>query len=151
MVRRVGGDARARAPELARFGERTSYVVDDAERLGEAGLEAAQIVSSSRALHHVSNESLGRVYRAAFGLLGPGGFVANLDHVGAPGDLERAYRRVRPQFTGARTRTLAPHRHDYPLAPLDLHLRLLSEAGFEEPDAPWRLLYTALIVARKPL
>jgi ubiquinone/menaquinone biosynthesis C-methylase UbiE len=137
--------------ELARFGERISYVVDDAERLGEAGLAPAQIVSSSRALHHVSTESLARVYRAAFGLLSPGGFLANLDHVGVPGDFQQAYRRVRPQFTGTRTSTLAPHRHDYPLAPPDLHLRLLAEAGFEAPDTPWRVLFTALILARKPL
>src|SRR5262249_23020600 len=136
--------------ELQRFGDRVTYVVGDPEQLGDVGLERAEIVSSSRALHHVSTGALARVYRAAFELLGPGGFIANLDHVGAPGDLERTYRRVRSQFTPARTRKLAAHRHDHPLAPVDIHLRLLADAGFESPDTPWRVLYTALMFARKP-
>jgi trans-aconitate methyltransferase len=132
------------------FGDRVRYVVHDVERLEEAAIEPAQVVTSSRALHHFSRESLARVYRAIFDLVVPGGFVANLDHVGAPGDWEDVYRRVREQFTGARKQRIGAHRHDYPLAPAEAHAGWMADAGFEAPDMPWRMLYTALVVARRP-
>ena len=135
---------------LAEFGERVTYVIGDAERLDELDLEPASVVLSSRVLHHFSPESLERFYRAAYELVVPGGFVINLDHVGAPGDWEQAYRRIREQFTGARKRGLKPHRHDYPLAPTERHLVWMADAGFATPDVPWRMLYTALILGRKP-
>jgi len=135
---------------LAEFGDRVTYVIGDAEKLGELGVEPAQVVISSRAFHHFSPDSLRRVYRAAFDLLTPGGFVMNLDHVGAPGDWEQTYRRVRPQFVGKRKSSIKPHRHDYPLSRADEHGGWMEEAGFEAADTPWRMFYTALIVARKP-
>ena len=136
--------------ELARFGDRVDYLVHDVERLEAADIGPAQVVTSSRALHHFSPESLARVYRAVYDVVVPGGFAINLDHVGAPGDWEDVYRRVRAQFTGDRKRKLGAHRHDYPLAPTEVHLGCLRDAGFESPDAPWRTFYTALMVARKP-
>jgi SAM-dependent methyltransferase len=136
--------------ELARFGDRVAYVVHDVEDLASAGLAPAQVVTSSRALHHFSAESLARVYRAAHDLVTAGGFVFNLDHVGAPGDWEQVYRRVRGQFTGDRKQELKPHRQDYPLARADEHAGWAAAAGFEHPDVPWRSFYTALIAARRP-
>jgi SAM-dependent methyltransferase len=133
-----------------RFGERIRYVVHDVERLEQAELAPAQVVLSSRALHHFSHESLAHVYRAIHDLVAPGGFAVNLDHVGAPGEWEQAYRRIRGQFTGRRKQKIGAHRHDYPLAPAEAHAGWLADAGFEAPDTPWRMLYTALIVARKP-
>jgi ubiquinone/menaquinone biosynthesis C-methylase UbiE len=136
--------------ELGRFGDRIEYVLHDVERLETASLAPAQVVTSSRTLHHFSPESLAHVYRTVHDVVVPGGFAVNLDHVGAPGDWEDVYRRVRAQFTGDRKQTLAAHRQDYPLAPTELHLGCLRDAGFEAPDAPWRTFYTALMVARKP-
>jgi SAM-dependent methyltransferase len=138
------------ADELGEFGGRITYVIADAERLDEVAVEPAQVVLSSRALHHFSPESLQRVYRAAFDLVTPGGFVMNLDHVGARGDWEQALRSIRGQFTDERKKAIKPHRHDYPLAPADDHGAWMEEAGFGPFDTPWRLFYTALIVARKP-
>ena len=135
---------------LADLGDRVRFVVADAERLGDVELEPADVIVSSRALHHFSPESLQGVYRACFRLTKPGGFVFNLDHVGAPGDLEQAYRRVRDQFTGPRRKPLKPHRHDYPLSRADQHLAWMEEAGYVDGDTPWRTLYTALLMARKP-
>lgn len=134
---------------LAGFGDRVSYELVDAEKLAEAALEPADVVVSSRVLHHFSHESLAEVYRAIHALLVPGGFLFELDHVGAPGEWEQVYRRVREQFTGARRKRLAPHRHDYPLAPVDAHLGWARDAGFRDPDVPWRTLYTALVLARR--
>jgi SAM-dependent methyltransferase len=136
--------------QLAPLGDRVTYVVHDVERLGEAAIDPGQVVASSRALHHFSPESLAGVYRAAFDLVTPGGFVLNLDHVGGPGDWEQVYRRVRKQFTGDRKRAIAAHRQDYPLAPADAHAGWMRDAGFADPDVPWKTFYTALVVARKP-
>jgi len=136
--------------ELEDDGDRITYVVADAEHLAEQEIAPAEVVLSSRALHHFSPESLREVYRAAFELVTPGGFVMNLDHVGAPGDWEQVQRRIRAQFTGDRKQTLKPHRHDYPLARADEHGAWMEAAGFGPADTPWRMFYSALVVARKP-
>jgi trans-aconitate methyltransferase len=140
-------EARAR---LARFGDRVRYVLADVQALAGARVEPATVVVSSRALHHLSHDALAALYRTIGELVEPGGFVFNLDHVGAPGDLEQAYRRIRSRFVGERRKTLKPHRHDYPLARADRHAAWMEDAGFEHADIPWRTLYTALIAARKP-
>lgn len=139
----------AREP-LAEFGERVEYVLADAESLDQARLEQADVVLTSRVLHHFSPESLQRTYRAVHDLVVPAGFFFNLDHIGPAEGWEARYRRIRPQFTGRRQRPLKPHRHDFPLQPIREHLRWLEDAGFEAPDVPWRTLYTALIAARRP-
>jgi SAM-dependent methyltransferase len=135
--------------ELAPFAGRVSYVLGDVEELPALGLEPADVVVTSRVLHHFSPESIRRVYRAVHALLVPGGLFFDLDHIGVPGDWEGRYRRVRDRFTGARTTPLKPHRHDFPLRRLDARLADAEAAGFDAPDAPWRTLYTALIAARR--
>jgi SAM-dependent methyltransferase len=136
--------------QLAPLGDRVAFVVHDVEDLANASIEPAQVVSSSRALHHFSPESLARVYRTIHGLVTPGGFVFNLDHVGAPGDWEQVMRRVRGRFVGERTHELKPHRHAYPLARADQHAAWAVDAGFADADVPWRTFYTALIAGRRP-
>jgi SAM-dependent methyltransferase len=136
--------------ELALWRDRVTYLVGDVERLAELEIAPAQVVISSRALHHFSPDSLQVVYSAVFDLVTPGGFVMNLDHVGAPGDWEQVHRRIRSRFTGDRKRELKPHRHDYPLARADQHAAWIEAAGFGPADTAWRAFYSALIVARKP-
>ena len=138
--------ARERLTEL---GDRVAYVLADVERLDALALEPADVIATSRVLHHFSPQSLQRVYRAARDLLRPGGFLFNLDHIGAPGDWDRRYRRIREQFTGPRRRELRPHRQGYPLAGPDEHLAWIAGAGFEPPDVAWRMFYTVLLVARR--
>jgi ubiquinone/menaquinone biosynthesis C-methylase UbiE len=135
--------------QLARFGDRVTYVLTDVEDLASAAIEPASVVCSSRALHHLSPEALAEVYRVVGAIVEPGGFVFNLDHVGATGELEQAYRRIRGRFTGERKKELKPHRHDYPLARADQHAAWMEAGGFEHADIPWRMLYTALIAARR--
>ena len=133
---------------LAEFGDRVTFVVAPAEELGRAGIDHADVVVSSRALHHLAPDELARAYRDVRELLTPGGWFFNLDHVGAAGDWEQRYRRIRAQFTGKRRQTLQPHREDEPLHPVSDHLRWLEAAGFAAVDVPWRMLYTALLAAR---
>ncbi|HEV8251719.1 MAG TPA: methyltransferase domain-containing protein [Gaiellaceae bacterium] len=133
-----------------RLGDGVTYLQADAERLDVADLPPAEVVVTSRMLHHFPPESQQRFYRTALATLEPGGFLFNLDHFGAPDPWEQRYRRIREQFTGARSRELRPHRHDFPLSPVEAHLAWLEEAGFEPPDVPWRAFFTALLAARKP-
>lgn len=134
---------------LAHLGDRVRFVLADVRDLAGAEIEPASVVVSSRALHHLAPDELARLYRTLFGLVEPGGFVFDLDHVGAPGDLEQVYRRVRTRFTGARKKRLRPHREPHELARADEHAGWMAAAGFEHPDVPWRMLYTALIAARR--
>jgi len=137
--------------QLARFGDRVSYVVMDVEALDPAAFEPADLVVSSRVLHHFTPDSLGRIYQAVAEILKPGGLVCNLDHVGSPGDYwHDAYRRVRAELIGRRKEALKPHRQDGPLPPASVHLDAMTAAGLGHADVPWRLLMTALMVARKP-
>lgn len=140
------GEARRR---LGRFGDRVTYVLTDVQELAAADVGPASVVVSSRALHHLSHAALAEVYRVVGGIVEPGGWVFNLDHVGAPGELEQAYRRIRGRFTGERKRPIKAHRHDYPLARADEHAAWMKAGGFEDADIPWRTLYTALIAARR--
>jgi SAM-dependent methyltransferase len=134
---------------LAPFGDRVRFVLGNVERLERLELGAADVVTTSRVLHHFSPQSLQRLYRGVHDLLRPGGFLFNLDHVGAPGDWDSRYRRIRDLFTGPRKRELKPHRHDYPLPGADDHLRWIAAASFETPDVAWRTFYTVLLVARR--
>jgi SAM-dependent methyltransferase len=133
---------------LAEFGDRVTFVVAPAEELAGAGVELADVVVSSRALHHLTPLALARCYCEVHDLLRPGGFLFNLDHVGSSRDWEKRYRRIRNQFTGSRRNNLNPHREDEPLHAVSQHLSWLEEAGFAAVDVPWRFLYTALIAAR---
>ncbi len=129
--------------------DRITYVRGDAERLESVKLEPATAIVTSRMLHHFSPDALRRFYGTVYAQLVPGGFFFNLDHFGTPNGWEQRYRRIREQFTGPRKRPLKPHRHDYPLMPVDGHLELLRAAGFESPDVPWKTFYTALLAAQK--
>jgi SAM-dependent methyltransferase len=133
---------------LAEFGDRVTFIVAAAEELAGAGVTPADVVVSSRALHHLTPTALARCYREAHDLLRPGGFLFNLDHVGSSGEWEKRYRRIRHQFTGSRRKKLNPHREDESLHAVSEHLRWLEEAGFAAVDVPWRFLYTALIGAQ---
>jgi trans-aconitate methyltransferase len=133
---------------LADFGDRIDFVLGDLEQLDGIDLPQAEVIVTSRVLHHFSPESLQRFYRTVHELVSPGGFFFNLDHIGPPGDWDARYRRIRKQFIGERKQKLAPHRHDYALSDVPDHLGWIAEAGFETPDVPWRTFYTVLLAAR---
>jgi trans-aconitate methyltransferase len=135
---------------LADYGDRVTYRLAGVEQLGQLGLDPAEVIVTSRVVHHLSPEAIQELYRAAFALIEPGGFVFNLDHYGAPAGWEPRYRRIRKKFLAARKNQIAPHHHEYPFSPVPAHLEWLDQAGFEAPDVPWRTFYTALVAGRKP-
>jgi SAM-dependent methyltransferase len=146
----VSPPMRSRAQEaLADLGERVRFVETDLRDIGSLPLQGADVIVSSRVIHHFEPGVIRSLYAAAFGTLQAGGFLFNLDHFRAPREWDAAYRRVRRTFV-PRAGSRRPHPHDSPPQPLEDHLSWLREAGFEEPDVPWRLFFTSLLAAAKP-
>lgn len=134
---------------LGRFGDRVRFELADLREVGSLPLRGADVVVSSRVIHHFVPETIRALYAAALAALSPGGFLFNLDHFRAPGDWDATLRRARKAFVGTRT-DREPHAHDAPPQALEDHLVWLRDEGFDPPDVPWRFFYTALVVARAP-
>jgi hypothetical protein len=134
---------------LARFGDRVRFELLDVRDVGSLPLDGADVVVSSRVIHHFTPETIRALYAETLAALPPGGFLFNLDHFRASGDWDAALRRVRPGFLPPRG-DHERHGHDAPPRSLEEHLGWLRDLGFETPDAPWRFFYTALVVARAP-
>ncbi len=146
----ASGPMRTRAQErLAEFGGRVRFIVADVEQLDGVELEPASVVVTSRVFHHLPEKSLRRAYRQLHDTLVAGGFFFNLDHFGVPDGWEPPYRRVRKEFM-PKGPEAKPHAHHFPYRPVPEHLEWLAEAGFDSPDAPWRMFLTALLVGRRP-
>ncbi|MCW2859940.1 MAG: cmoA [Actinoallomurus sp.] len=131
---------------LADLGDRVTYLRVDMLDLSPVP-HGVDIVVSSRASHHLDAESLARFYTQVGEHLAPGGWVANLDHVGLPDTWNRRLRAAR--------RALIPpaekgsgHAHPNPLPTASEHLDALRRAGFTDVETPWRGLYTCLFLAR---
>jgi SAM-dependent methyltransferase len=133
---------------LEQFGNRVSYVLGDIEDIASLALEPAQLIVSSRAIHHFSHDSIARLYRAAYEVLTDEGWFFNLDHFGTPSDWKARYRAIRDRFTGPRKEPLRPHREPFELTVPEVQIQWLREAGFDA-DIPWRTFFTALLAARK--
>lgn len=132
---------------LGDLGSRVTFTLGDLRQPDGIPLRA-DVVVSARAVHHLRAGAIERFYRAVAHALGPGGFLCNLDHVATPGDWRARYRQIRPLFVGGGGGV--SHEHETLPQPLERHLGWLTEAGFEDPDVPWRLFWTALVVARTP-
>ncbi|GHH83782.1 hypothetical protein GCM10018793_46710 [Streptomyces sulfonofaciens] len=139
---------RARS-DLARFGDRVDFLMGDMTALRAAGVPGgADVLLSSRASHHLGRAELHGFYREAAGLLAPGGWLVNLDHI-APDDAlwDRRYRSVRTRFTPPRPAATA-HHHDGPLPTVRDHLDGYRAAGVNEVDIAWKAFYTCLFAGR---
>jgi trans-aconitate methyltransferase len=134
-------------PELARYGDRIEFALVDIEDLTPLPA-AADVITTSRASHHLDPAALARFYAGAAGHLAPGGWLVNLDHVLTPGPWERRLRAARTAMIPPK-REGTGHSHDKPLPTLDQHLSGLATAGFDDVAVPWRSFYTCLIMARK--
>lgn len=136
--------------QLADLAGRVEFVRADASRPDLLDLPSAEVITTSRMVHHLSPDATRALYRAAGNALAPGGWWFNLDHYGSPADWEARYRRVRGELTGRRKDPKDRHPHDHPFQVIDTHLEWLEEAGFEAPDVAWKTFFTALVVARTP-
>jgi SAM-dependent methyltransferase len=131
--------------DLADLAPRVRFEVGDIRQGDRLPLEGDVIVSA-RAVHHFRPETIQAFYRAAHASLSPAGFLCNLDHFGTP--WREAYKRIKPGFVPRSGGGTGSHDHDAPPQPLGDHLAWLRDAGFVDPDVPWRLFWTALVVGR---
>ncbi len=136
---------------LERFGDRIRFQLADLSDFGTVELGDADVVTTSRLVHHFDEATIRGVYGSVFAQLAPGGFFFNLDHFGAAPGWEKRLRAIRSTLIPNRPQPLQPHSHDYPLRTVPEHLDWLAAAGFEPPDIVWKSFHTALVAARKPV
>jgi SAM-dependent methyltransferase len=143
---------------LAPFGDRVEFRLVDMTALpadlagaataGEPG--KADVITTSRAAHHLDRAGLFRFYADAAARLAPGGWLINLDHIGpaGPGDVwDQRLRAARKQF-GVVSEG-AKHHHNYPLTSVEDHLQAFGAAGFTDVEVAWRAFFTCLFMGRK--
>ena len=133
---------------LARFGDRVEYhILDMTDLAGGALPGGADVITTSRAAHHLDRAGLFSFYAQAASLLAPGGWLINLDHIG-PGEVwDKRLRGVRNRF---RTSPQGPgHHHNYPLTSVSDHLEAYAAAGIEDVEVVWRAFITCLFMGRR--
>jgi len=161
----VWSDASEAMLELARdrlapFKDRVEYRLADMTDLDDAGLPAAaDVITTSRAAHHLDKDGLNAFYAAAAARLTPGGWLVNLDHIGPASQAgppatagfddvwDRRLREVRRMF--GITPDGPKHYHNYPLTSVQDHLDAFGAAGITDVEIPWRAFYTCLFMGRK--
>lgn len=133
--------------DLADLAPRVRFEMGDIREADRLPLDGDVIVSS-RAVHHFRPETIRAFFRAARESLSPAGFLCNLDHFATP--WRGSYERIKPGFVPPSSGGAGSHDHDAPPQPIGDHLSWLRDAGFVDPDVPWRLFWTALVVGRTP-
>ena len=130
---------------LAPFGDRVEYRIVDMTDLAGAGLSPdADVITTSRAAHHLDREGLFAFYAQAAALLKPGGWLVNLDHIGPDDVWDQRLRAARKQFA---TAPEGPkHHHNYPLTSVRDHLEAYAAAGISDVEVVWRAFYTCMFM-----
>jgi SAM-dependent methyltransferase len=144
---------------LAPFGDRVEYRLADMTHLADAGLtEAADVITTSRAAHHLDRVGLHAFYADVAARLAPGGWLVNLDHIGPASQAGPAgaagYDEVWDQRLRAARRTFTTkpegprHHHNYPLTSIADHFDAFAAAGITDVEIPWRAFFTCLFMGR---
>jgi SAM-dependent methyltransferase len=136
---------------LAPYGDRVDYRLADMADLDGADLPAGvDVVTTSRASHHLDPGALAGFYRRVAGLLAPGGWLVNLDHMSAADPAwDGRLRAARRRFRVHPERERAGHLHtDRSLPTAAEHLAALSAAGVDDVEIAWRAFVTCLLVGR---
>ncbi|MDQ1628212.1 MAG: tRNA (cmo5U34)-methyltransferase [Actinomycetota bacterium] len=137
--------------KLAHFADRIDFQLVDMKSLGELDVPSStDVVVTSRAAHHLSNEELLTFYASCLGLLRPGGWMANLDHTQPPGTWKERYKRVRRRDQAPRQGPELPsHTHDQAPPTVAEHLEGMTAAGFCDVELVWKTYHTGLFMGRR--
>lgn len=141
-------EARSR---LADLGDRVEYHVADILQLDQVRAPGSvDVVTTSRATHHLTVPDLGRFYEQAAAVLGPGGWVANWDNVTVGGEWDGRLRAARAKLRGGARDAAPGHPHVNRSPTVEEHLSAMRAAGFADPQQVWQEFVTVLVMARKP-
>ncbi|MFQ5480864.1 MAG: methyltransferase domain-containing protein [Thermodesulfobacteriota bacterium] len=136
------------------------------DKAGEDGKTTFDLVVSSYAIHHQSETVKKSIYKALYGLLNPGGFFVNIDHVASRDerirnisndffiDSLRTYHEQQEgpgDFQKVRQLFLKRMAEEAPvLSTVSSQCRWLSECGFVEVDCFFKVFELAVFGGRRP-
>jgi tRNA (cmo5U34)-methyltransferase len=131
----------------------TLHVADLRDPFPDGGFDA---IVSALAIHHLDDDGKRELYRRAHDALSPGGVFVNAEQVLAPSpQLEARYQRWHRDASLARGASVEEWeaavermRVDR-CATVEAQLGWLREAGFADPDAPFRAYRFAVLAARR--
>jgi SAM-dependent methyltransferase len=136
-------------PSLSRFGDRVTYQIVEMSDLSRLP-DGIDVITTSRASHHLEVPALRAFYAAAHAHLAPGGWLVNLDHTYAVSEQWNA------RLRAARTALVPPpagprpeHHHVNRAPTIAEHLIALADAGFTDVEIPWRAFPTCLVMGRR--
>ncbi len=123
-------------------------------------------IVSGYSIHHQPNERKAALYKELFGLLRPGGWFVNIEHIAPRSTLATqlfndhivdAYYALEQQNGGTRTREQMaevflkrPDKDANILAPVELQCKWLRGIGFEQVDCYFRIYELAVFGGRRP-
>ncbi|HEY7485238.1 MAG TPA: class I SAM-dependent methyltransferase [Streptosporangiaceae bacterium] len=134
---------------LAPYRDRVEFQLVDMTDLDGTGIPSgADVITTSRAAHHLDRAGLATFYTQAAEHLAPGGWLINLDHIGPDDVWDKRFRAVRPRFA-AHGRKEPKHHHNYPLTSIQDHLDGYAQGGITDVEIAWKAFYTCLFMGRK--
>jgi len=137
---------------LAAFNGRVSYTTGDLTDLTEAGpAEGFDLVTTSRATHHLLITDLGKFYASAASRLRKGGWIANIDSFNSGPEWKARLSTLNRTLSGRERDDSGPSSHPHINEPASLkdHMACLRAAGFGQPEIPWKSFAGGLLVAQK--
>lgn len=142
----VDGSPTMLAAARARFAGRdraVEVIEHDLDVALPAGLGRCDAVVSAFAIHHCSDQRKQALYAEVAGLLRPGGWFCNLEHVSSPTPM------IHRAFFDAIGMDPDDEDRSNQLVSVDTQLRWLRQAGFDEVDCYWKWRELALVAGLK--